>query len=213
MDGPSFRTLDKEKTVGVSARTSLQTIKIAMLLITFVSNLGHFAPLHAQIEPGAGFIGLGLGFGFFGADLDVRDREMEPSGHLRLGAVLNDRVLLGLESTGWRKTVTEGDISATATFLTLSAVASYYPEGLSGFFVKGGVGRARLQAAISTSESTGSGYEVGNAVTLGLGQDAFGSGPLAFSPFANLVVASREGGGVSSLFQVGLGFIFMNRSP
>lgn len=143
------------------------------------------------------FIGFGFGGGSFGVE-DADERESSLSGYFKIGGALNDRVLLGAESSGWTKE--EG--GATVTSGALSAMAYVYPSPGGAFFLQGGLGIATLGVDV---EGFGSDSETGTALTLGAGYDIGFGGRFGLTPYTTLVFSNYEGGS-TSLFNFGLGF-------
>lgn len=157
----------------------------------------HATPAAAQAPSRDGFfIGFGLGWGSLGVE-GADEREGGASGYLKLGGALNDQVLLGAETNGWRKE--EG--GATLTVSNLSAVAYVYPDPEGGFYLRGGVGLATIDLDLGVF---GSGDETGTGLTLGAGYDIGFGGRFGLTPFANYMYGSFDGGSVS-VFQLGLG--------
>ena len=149
------------------------------------------------------FIGLGAGVGSLGVE-DVDDRESALSGYLKLGGAINETVLLGAESNGWIKSESEAGVDATLTSGSLSAVAYVYPSQTSGFYLKGGLGLARLDLSASGFGSSLSEGENGTAITAGIGYDIGFGGRFALTPYGNFVYSSFENGS-TNLLQIGLG--------
>ena len=69
------------------------------------------------------------------------------SGYGRIGGTLNQRVLLGAESSGWIGSQDGVDYSRG----NLSALLLFYPSPRGGFYLKGGVGFAYITTSISSS--------------------------------------------------------------
>ncbi len=157
----------------------------------------------AQADRGGFFIGFGLGAGSLGVE-DGDERETALSGYFKLGGAINDKVLLGAETNGWVKNESEGGADATVTSASLSAVAYLYPSPTSGFYLKGGVGIARLDLEASGFGLTYTDSENGTALSAGVGYDMGFGGRFALTPYANLIYSSFEGGS-TNLFQAGFG--------
>lgn len=174
----------------------------ALLLagLTIVCAPSHLA---AQAQRGGFFIGVGFGVGSLGVQ-DATGRESAPSGYFKLGGAINDKVLLGAETNGWIKSASEGGANVTISSSSLSAVAYVYPSPTSGFFLKGGVGLARLDLKASAFGLSFNGAEDGTAVTVGLGYDIGFGGRFALTPYTNVVHSSFQDGS-TNLFQIGLG--------
>ena len=95
-------------------------------------------------------------------------------GYLRIGGVLSDRVLLGVETFGFTDETfgfSAGDTSFVAETGTVTAVALWFPWR-SGAFLKGGVGIA--DGRFTTTPEAGPPQEVqgtGVGLTFGVGWD------------------------------------------
>ena len=156
------------------------------------------ASASAQAPTRSGFfIGFGFGAGSFGVE-DVDERETSLSGYFKIGGALNDRVLLGAESSGWTK---EED-GATITSSALSAMVYFYPSAEGGLFLQGGVGVSVLELGV---DNFGSDSENGTAFTLGLGYDVGFGGRFGLTPYATGVFGNYDAGS-TSVFNFGLGF-------
>jgi hypothetical protein len=114
----------------------------------------------------------GLGFGSLGCD-DCVEREGGLSGGLSVGGTLNDRVLIGVGTTGFAKGV-EGE---TLSVGTLDARVRFYPSHTNGFFLNGGIGLGSLRYA---GES-----EFGLGIMLGVGWDIRMGEKVSLTPFWN----------------------------
>lgn len=174
----------------------------ALLLVALVIGLAPSA-VTAQTDRDGFFIGFGFGLGTLGVE-DVDDRENAISGYLKLGGAINDKVLLGAETNSWVKTETVNGANATLTSSSLAAVAYVYPDPASGFYLKAGIGLARIEAEASSFGVRFTDGENGTAFTAGIGYDIGFGGRFGLTPFANLVYSSFDGGS-SNLFQAGLG--------
>ena len=142
------------------------------------------------------FIGFGLGVGSLGCQ-DCGSRESGFSGYLKLGGTVNEKLLLGFESNGWVKQQSGVTLSQS----NASAVAYFYPQVESGFFLKGGFGVSTLKLDVS---GFGSGSESGFGVVAGLGYDARVGTNFSLTPYANIMSGSFSGGS-TNVFQAGLG--------
>jgi hypothetical protein len=96
------------------------------------------------------------------------------TGMLRLGGVLSDKVLLGVEAFGFtdeRFGLAANDTSVTADNSSLAAVVLWYPWR-SGIFLKGGVGVAGGQFTVKADTGQGAVNEgTGVGLTFGFGFD------------------------------------------
>jgi len=178
----------------------MSRIRTWCIALTLIALVGAAAPSDVEAQRPhtreGFFIGFGLGLGTLGCD-DCDEREAGLSGYLKLGGTVNDRVLLGFESSGW----TKEESGVTLSQGNASAVVWFYPTAASGFYLKGGLGLATLDLTI---EDVGSGDETGAGVTLGLGFDARVGSNFSLTPYGNLVVGNFDGGS-TNVVQVGIG--------
>ena len=147
--------------------------------------------LRPQIREGFWF-NAGLGYGTFGCQ-DCFGREDGPSGGLSFGAVISDRVLFGVGTTGFAKTV----LGETFTVGTLDARVRFYPVRTSGFFLNGGIGLGTV--------SYGRASEFGVGAMLGLGWDIRVGRNVSLTPFWNGFAMSNSNVD-ANVGQIGLGF-------
>jgi hypothetical protein len=115
----------------------------------------------------------GFGVGSLGCQDCGGERESGLSGGLSVGGTLNDRVLIGVGTTGFAKRV-DGE---TFTVGTLDARVRFYPSHTNGFFLNGGVGLGSLRYA---GES-----ELGLGIMLGVGWDIRVAEKVSLTPFWN----------------------------
>lgn len=143
------------------------------------------------------FIGFGLGWGSLSCDNCGGERESGLSGFLKLGGTINEKLLLGFESNGW----TKEEEGVRLSHSNGSAVAYFYPQPESGFFLKGGIGISNLDLGI---DGLGSASETGLGLVAGLGYDARVGAMLSLSPYANYLYGSFDGGS-TNVIQAGIG--------
>src|SRR5207245_2106658 len=86
---------------------------------------------HSQTRQGFWF-NVGLGYGSLGCQ-GCSGRTGGLSGGLSLGGTLTPKLLLGVGTTGWRKS----ENGATLTVGTLDARVRYYPSATGGFLLTG----------------------------------------------------------------------------
>jgi hypothetical protein len=115
----------------------------------------------------------GLGVGSLGCENCDGQRENGLSGGLSLGGTINDRLLVGVGTTGFTKSV-EGE---TLTVGTLDARVRFYPSRTKGFFVNGGLGLGSMRL---DGES-----EIGVGAMLGVGWDIRVGKNVSLTPFWN----------------------------
>lgn len=157
--------------------------------VTPPSNAG--STVRPQTREGFWF-SAGLGFGSLGCD-NCGSRDDGLSGGLSLGAVVSERVLLGVGTTGFAKNV----LGETLSVGTLDARVRFYPVRTSGFFLNGGLGVGSLSYA---GES-----EFGLGLMLGLGWDIRVGRNVSLTPFWN-GFAMRNSNVDANVGQLGLGF-------
>lgn len=134
----------------------------------------------------------GLGFGSSGCQ-DCFGRQDGLSGGLSLGTTVSDRVLLGVGTTGFAKTI----LGETFSVGTLDARVRFYPVRSSGFFLNGGIGLGSMSYA---GES-----EFGVGVMLGLGWDIRVGRNVSLTPFWNGFAMSNSSVD-ANVGQLGIGF-------
>ncbi len=134
------------------------------------------APLpHAE---GFWFSG-GMGFGSMGCQ-DCASRADGLSGGLSFGRAVSDKVLLGVGTTGWSKSLDDGTL---LTVGTLDARVRFYPTLKSGFFINGGVGLGTVSAGSSVFSPDD--VEMGVGIMLGVGYDVRLNRKVSLTPFWN----------------------------
>jgi hypothetical protein len=124
-----------------------------------------------QIREGFWF-NAGMGFGSLGCQ-DCEGRINGLSGGLSFGRAINGRLLLGVGTSGWAKSVDDEIL----TIGTLDARLRFYPARTSGFFLTGGVG---LGSISYLGES-----DLGLGVILGVGWDIRVARNVSLTPFWN----------------------------
>jgi hypothetical protein len=137
---------------------------------------GALLPLisHAQsaANPSSVWVSAGLGGGWTRVSCAIcrTDRNLGPTGYVRVGVPLRSGLLLGAEANLWtREGEPVGDEDTREWTRAVSAVVHLYPRPGGPFFVKAGLGQLSFQANDQLSTSTmgvqlGAGYEfrVGN---------------------------------------------------
>jgi hypothetical protein len=145
---------------------------------------------HPQIREGLWFNG-GLGFGALscsGCDFTLNGA----TGGLSLGRTINDRVLLGVGTTGYYKSLYPSTVSVG----TLDARLRFYPVRASGFFVTGGMGLGHLSVDNET--------QFGVGAVLGLGWDIRVGSNVSLTPFWNGIGVATSNSN-ASVGQLGFG--------
>lgn len=141
------------------------------------------------------------------------DMEVGGSAYIRMGGTLGERLVLGGEVL----TLGHDDGDATVTRGNVTASALFYPSVSGGFFLKGGLGVARIERKRSGLTSRGQPVTVtlveeeSPGTTLGLGYDIhLGDGNLYLTPnfdallrFPDMEVSDTD---AAFLVTVGIGF-------
>jgi hypothetical protein len=130
---------------------------------------------HLQTREGFWFNG-GLGVGLAGC-VGCVGREVGTSGGLSLGGTINERVLLGVGTTGWYKSID----GVALTGGTLDARLRFYPAVRSGFYLTAGGGFG----SVAVSNGFLSDRETGVGVLFGLGWDLRVGRNVSLTPFYN----------------------------
>jgi hypothetical protein len=151
-----------------------------------------------QTRQGLWFNG-GLGVGWAGC-VDCLGRETGASGGLSLGGTLSDRVLLGVGTTGWYKSV-DGVTLSGGTF---DARLRFYPVKQSGFFVTGGAGLGSIAVKVGTLVGDLSDRENGLGLLFGLGWDVRVGRNVSLTPFYNGFAVGVDSG-TFFVDQIGVG--------
>ena len=115
----------------------------------------------------------GLGFGSQGCQNCDGYRENGLSGGLSLGTAVTDRLMLGVGTTGYSKSLA-GEIFSVGT---LDARLRFYPKRTSGFNLTTGLGLGSM--------SYGGESEIGLGLMLGVGWDIRVARNVSISPFWN----------------------------
>tara|TARA_B100000470_G_scaffold199324_1_gene170352 strand:- start:150 stop:713 length:564 start_codon:yes stop_codon:yes gene_type:complete len=177
---------------------------ITILLALFLS-IGTAQSLSGQAPVRDGFfVGFGVGGGSIGFEGDS-EREVGGAAYFKIGGALNDKVLIGAEAGGWSKEMEEEGVSGTVTSSNLNAVVYVYPDPTRGFFLKGGLGFALLEAEATFGDWSFSESENGFGFTLGAGYDIGFGGRFSLTPHADFDYGGFEDSSIN-LIRFGLGF-------
>lgn len=192
-------------------------LAVAALLAPAVLLLAAAGPAAAQDGESPGLRQHRGGFwlsGGLGVGLD-EEGEAGGAGYLRLGGTLGDHWALGFEALGLSRdagdevTVTpEQPVDATVTRGNATGTVYFFPSVESGFFVKGGLGIATIEAEVDVEDVTVSTDDESLGATLGAGWDLqLGDGNLYLTPNLDLVLQGLDTS-ADALFlaTVGIGF-------
>jgi hypothetical protein len=154
------------------------------LLVVLCSMIGF--PLHAQ-NPNtrSGFwLDFGWGYGSIGCS-SCSERMNGFSGGITLGGTVSSRVLLGIGTTKWMKTV-DGVYYESST---IDLRSRFYPSAPGAFFVTAGLGLGILSSAFATDHQEG----LGAGLVGGLGYDYRIGKNVSFTPIVMGVLVSAGG--------------------
>lgn len=150
------------------------------------------------------WLGSGLGGG-----LDHRGKGIL-AGHLRGGAALTPRLLVGGDVTVWGQRLaapSPGGSTRTSTAWNVGGTLRFYPAEDGNFYLRAGAGAAFTQAARENGTTIGS-DESGYSLALGAGHDIRpGGGSLVVTPALDLMAVVVGSGGVTlAVLTVAVGF-------
>ena len=131
-------------------------------------------------------ISAGLGTGTIGASCDFcgdTDRESGTTGYLRIGGYAGPKLLIGGEANGFKNTV-DGIDQTSAYYM---AVAQWYPNAATGWFLKGGLGLATYRISDEPDEITSNAL----GMTLGMGYDIRLASAISLTPYLDYLVSTK----------------------
>jgi hypothetical protein len=154
------------------------------------------APIgHGQTREGFWF-NAGFGYGSLSC-LNCDGYANGFSGGIALGGTLNEKLLLGVGTTGWYR----AQDGVWLNVGTLDARLRFYPSTRSGFFINGGLGLGTISLGVT---GIGSESETGVGLMLGVGWDLRVGRNVSLTPFWN-GSAVRTANADASFGQIGLG--------
>jgi len=169
--------------------------RIVLALLFTVVTVPAFAQDPANNHEKKGFwFSLGGGVGSLGCS-DCGSRETGFSGGLSLGGTINEKLLIGVGTTGWAKSV-EGETLSLGTF---DFRVRFYPVKNNGFHINGGVGLASVSFAGESESGVGVLVGVGYDVRMGKNRK------WSLTPYWNGIGMSFDGGD-ANFGQIGLAF-------
>jgi hypothetical protein len=119
----------------------------------------------------------GMGIGFAGCEGCI-GRDPGASGGLSLGTTLNDKVLLGVGTSGWYRSYANGVMLGGGT---IDLRVRFYPSLRSGLFLTGGLGLGTVRVGLGSVSETD--YGVGSV--FGAGWDIRLRPNVSLTPFYN----------------------------
>ena len=129
-------------------------------------------PIEREAPEREGFwFNVGMGIGWLGCE-DCLGRAKGLSGGLSPGGTIGRRVLLGVGTSGWAKSV-DGEVLSVGT---LDARVRVYPAGRTGFFITGGIGLGTASYGVEDTE-------IGAGAFLGVGWDIRVGRNVSLTPF------------------------------
>lgn len=145
------------------------------------------APLNAQspsprAQPQGTWFGAGFGAGWTRVTCGIcrNERDLGPSGYLRVGTAVRPGLLVAAEIDGWTRS--RADVRSNAG---AAGFATYlYPDPDRGLFLRGGLAWVRYSEASGTAASNLFG------ITVGAGYEFPVSPGLSVSNYINLVASS-----------------------
>lgn len=166
----------------------MRTSLIASLL-SLALTVPNQATAQSAADSHSGFhASIGLGGGSVGTTCTGcgSDRESSLALMLRFGGAVAPGVVLSGELTGWSKVLN----GATVTTSWANFVAQLYPNPAEGFYVKGGIGVASLQAVVPGFTSTAKVETTSLGLVGGIGYDIRLSKGFSLTPFADFLWAA-----------------------
>lgn len=150
------------------------------------------------------WLGVGLGGG-----LDHRGKGV-PAGHVRGGAALTPRLLVGGDVTVWGQWLaapSPGGSTRTSAAWNVGGTLRFYPAEDGDFYLRAGAGAAFTNTARENGTTIGS-DESGYSLALGAGHDIRpGGGSLVVTPALDLMAVVVGSGGVTlAVLTVAVGF-------
>lgn len=177
----------------------MRRLAFATIALGLALGVAPTASAQATPAPERTHRGVWLGGGL-GGGLDD-DGNGGGGGYFRIGGTPSQKLLLGGEAIGFGREENDVTLSqGNATF-----VALLYPSE-RGFFLKGGVGFATVEASTSEGDVTVSVTESGFGSTVGLGYDIRIGGNLYLTPNADMLIQVIDGDSLLLwLFTLGIG--------
>jgi len=156
-------------TPAIHGRTAILSLLVGLLATGAAAQRPHRSGLWIEAGGGVGYVRIASSGSTF-----VTSAPGSAS-YLRVGVLLSDKVMLGIENFGFVDNMAgffHGDTSSLAETWSVAVVVLWYPWH-SGLFAKGGVGAA--QGAFTVTPAGGGGpitaRGTGVALTFGLGYD------------------------------------------
>jgi hypothetical protein len=187
--------IEQALAAGQTSRREPEVVRSAPLPQVSQPRTDSAPPTRSQTREGFWFSG-GLGYGSLSC-LNCDGYANGFSGGLALGGTINEKLLLGVGTTGWYRSQDGIWLSVG----TVDARVRFYPSVRSGFFINGGLGVGTISLGLS---GIGSDSETGVGLMLGLGWDVRIARNVSLTPFWN-GSAVRTANADASFGQLGLG--------
>jgi hypothetical protein len=191
-----------------------KAVRLATVAVFVTATSAVAQDTHPQVRDGF-TVSFGFGGGSAGATCGGcnSDREKAPSGYLRLGGAVRPNLIIGGEVNGWSKKETDQGFESTVTIATVNAIAQWYPQTTTGFFLIGGVGLGSMEVKATATglgsfsdRTNGLGYQVGTGYDIRLARN-FSLTPFVtyFATAGGTVESSNEKAN-GNVFHFGIGF-------
>ena len=170
----------------------MRPVRISATIVLLVLFVGTAGQAQSRQRHEGFWIGFGIGGGV-NTSANVDNQRGGGAIYVRLGGTLSQKFLLGGEISAWGKQedTVLGENSLTVTRSNATFTAMFFPSKTGGFFLKGGVGGANVEAEVAGVKVT----EQGLGTTLGLGYDVRLGRNLYLTPNIDLLIQTFENAG------------------
>lgn len=168
----------------------MRPVRLLGTLALLVLLLGSVAQAQSRQRHQGFWIGFGIGGGVNTAQNLDDARRGGGAAYIRLGGTLSQKVLLGGEISVWarQEDTILGDNSLAVTRSNATFTVMFFPSATGGFFLKGGLGAANVEAETLGVKVT----EKGFGTTLGLGYDVRLGRNLYLTPNVDWLIQTFE---------------------
>jgi len=172
----------------------MRPVRISATIAVLVLFLGSAGQAQSRQRHEGFWIGFGIGGGVNTAENLDDARRGGGAAYVRLGGTLSQKVLLGGELSIWgrQEDAILGENSLTVARSNATFTVMFFPSEKGGFFLKGGLGGANVEAETAGVKVT----EQGLGTTLGLGFDVRLGRNLYLTPNLDWLIQTfeRDGG-------------------